>query len=168
MQRRRRQYFDLISRRDRPGHQHNAHDSSLANQFTFWCSVEHGREKARLEVLDLCAGVSKASDSYNCLRANAKDSTLAERQQWEARGCDVFAQLARHHLETSLGEFVQEFLMQQVNLPQVRLRWVFGYARAVLDCDAIVGVSDDPVSLDQLDRRHRVLGERVGCFGVDG
>ena len=47
--------------------------------------------------------------------------------------------------------------MQQVNLPKVRLRRVFGYTRAVLDRDAVVGVSDDTVSLKELDGRHRVL-----------
>ena len=47
--------------------------------------------------------------------------------------------------------------MQQVNLPKVWLRRVFGYTRAVLDRDAVVGVSDYTVSLDKLDRRHRVL-----------
>jgi hypothetical protein len=38
--------------------------------------------------------------------------------------------------------------MQQVNLPKVWLRRVFGYTRAVLDCDAVVCVSDDTVPLD--------------------
>ena len=41
--------------------------------------------------------------------------------------------------------------MQQVNLPKVRLRWVFGYARSVLDRDAVVGVSDNTVTFDKLD-----------------
>jgi hypothetical protein len=50
-----------------------------------------------------------------------------------------------------MSQLVQQFLMQQVNLPKVRLHWVFGYARSVLDCDAEVGVSDNPVTLDKLD-----------------
>lgn len=47
--------------------------------------------------------------------------------------------------------------MKKVNLPKVRLRRVFGYTRAMLDRDAVVGVSDDTVSLNKLDRRHRVI-----------
>ena len=81
MRRRRRKHFDLISWRDRSGSKDNAHDTSLADEFTLWCPVEHGGEKAGLEALDLCAGVSEASDSYNCRRADAKDRTFAERQQ---------------------------------------------------------------------------------------
>ena len=41
--------------------------------------------------------------------------------------------------------------MKQVNLPEVRLSRDLCYTLAVLDCDSVVGVSDDTVSLDELD-----------------
>lgn len=146
--------FNGISRPDEPGGHDHAHDAGLADQLTPRCSVEHGMEKARLEVLDLCTGVSETSDTHHRLRTYTKDRTFAQRQQRKPRRRDVLAQLAGRHAQALRGQFVQQLLVQQVNLPEVRLSGVFGYARAVFDGAAEVGVADDAVSLDQFDRRH--------------
>lgn len=154
--------FDAIAWRDCARGQYHSHDPSLANELSLLGTGKDRGEKTGLEALNLRAGVTKPSDPYQRSRTDSKDRALAETKQRQARGGDVFAHLARRYVQASFGKFVEQLMVQQVNLPEVRLSRVLGYTRAVFDCRAKVCVSGDAVPLDQLDGRHRIFRKGVG------
>lgn len=155
-------HLDAIARRDGARAQYHSHDPSLANKLSLLGTRKDRGENTGLEALNLRAGVTKPSDPHQRARTDPKNRAFAEAEQRQARGGDVFAHLARRYVQACFGKFVEQLMVQQVNLPEVRLSRVLGYTRAVFDCRAKVCVSGDAVPLDQLDGRHRIFRKGVG------
>jgi hypothetical protein len=160
-------HLHAIAWRDGAGDHDRSHDPSLANKLSLSGSGEHCGKKTGLEAFNLRARVTESSDPNHRPRTDSKDRPFAETKQWQTRGGDVFAHLARSYVQTCFGEFVEQLLVQQVNLPEVRLTRVLGYTRAVFDCRAKVGVSGNAVPFDQLDARHRIFRKGVSGLEMD-
>ena len=82
-----------------------------------------------------------------------------QREHVEALGQDVLAQVTLGELVAVVTGVVEELGVNQVHLAQVGLRRVHGHPRTVLHRHPGVGVTFDPVALDQGDALARVLAE---------
>ena len=85
-----------------------------------------------------------------CLVAEAEASTTGERQQVEPDGGDVLAELTGLDVGRDL---VEELRLDEMHLPQVRLRRIASDTRAVLDRLAHVRVAIDPKSCEKADAK---------------
>lgn len=82
-------------------------------------------------------------------------------QQIETIRSDILAKLPGRHTKSFSTKLDKEFLVQQVNLPEVRLSRVFCYARKVLHLFAEVGIPINPTPTNEPNFRYRILRERV-------
>jgi hypothetical protein len=80
---------------------------------------------------------------------------------------DVLAHLPGRDPVPLSKQFLQEFSVEQVYLPQVGLGGVARHPRAVFDGRPAVRVAHNTVARDELDLRHRVLRERVTALAVN-
>ena len=77
--------------------------------------------------------------------------------RFNALGRDVLAKIARRHLVPGGRERLQECGIDQVNLPEIRLRGVGSHTRPVLHEGSSMDVTAYTDSCDQLDLTDLVL-----------
>src|SRR5215218_909820 len=91
------------------------------------------------------------------------------REQIDPSGGDVLPELSGVDVEPVLADLSEQLSVDEVDLPQVRLRWVGGDPRSVLDGDALVGVvALHSESRHQHDLVDDCLAEAVFTIAADG
>lgn len=148
--------------------QHDGHDPCLSDQGPFGGPVKDRRQKARLKGLDLRAWVSKPGDFDQRMAAQAKLCALAQPQQLDALGGDVFAHLTVRNQVSTLEQLRKKFRLQQMNLSQVGLCRVSRHPGPVLDGDTKVGIAPNTVTGDEIDLRYLILRKRMKGLAVNG
>jgi hypothetical protein len=144
---------DFASRR------YDTHHTRLADQVSIFITIQYGRKKSLLEVVQLCARISQAGDRDHRRAAQMKACPLGQGKQVKTFGRYVFAQVTRQYLETAPLQFLEQFGMNQVNLAEIRLRRVFRDTGAMLDSHAGMGVPFHADPGDQLDAGLHLLAE---------
>ena len=120
-----------------------AHDAGLADQLPSVIAVQGGRHQARLDAIELGAGIAQSGDLDDCRVAQMQPRAGRELQQMDAASRDVLAHQAGRQLETGWLQLVVQLGMDQVHLPQVRLAGVARHPGAVLDRRTEVSVPFD-------------------------
>ena len=121
-----------------------------------------------LELVDLDAGIAQACQLDGRLRANPQHGPGGKGEQVDACGGDVLSELTGSNVVALLSEWCEQFLMDQVYLPEVRLRRVSSPCQiAVLDQLAGVRVAFYSHARNECDRCKVRLTERVSWAGAD-
>ena len=160
--------FDGVACPDSAALQNDGHDTGFADQDPFGSAVQHSGQQAWLECFDLSARVSQPGDLDDCIAAQAQSRSLAQAQQVNTPGRDVFAHLAGCDGEAEIQYGHQEFLLKEMDLPKVRLIRVPCNPRSVLDGYSEVGIASNTMASDEFNLRHLVLREYVKRLAVDG
>jgi hypothetical protein len=145
-----------------------AHDARLADEPAVVVTLERRRHQARLNPVELSAGVSQAGHLDDRRRAEVEARAGRQREQLDAARGDVLPQHARPDREAGGRELVVELRMDQVDLPQVRLRGVSRHPGAVSDRLAEMRVALDAEPREQSDRVRAGLRERVRLAPAHG
>ncbi|GAA2464258.1 hypothetical protein GCM10010405_55770 [Streptomyces macrosporus] len=145
----------------------DAHHPGLADDVAVLVAADDLLRQARPEVLDPEAGVAQSGELHDRLAAEAQQRARGRAEQVDAAGGDVLAELPRPHVEPRPADLVEQLLVDQVHLAQVRLGGVLGDARAVLDRHPRVDVPLHPEPGEQRDAVPVRLGERVRAVAAD-
>ena len=137
------------------------HDPGLADQVAVGIVPEHGLEQTGLKRLDLPAGIAQAGDLDQGLGAKAKPRSRWQCQQVDAAGSHVFSDRARPQVEPAGVKLLEQLLVDEMHLPQIRNMTEFPDVRAVLHRFAHVRIASDAKTGDEENRRLVGLGERV-------
>ncbi|KPV48361.1 hypothetical protein SE17_38480 [Kouleothrix aurantiaca] len=100
-----------------------------------------------------------AIDFYHGLLANMEARAVRQPQQVDPAGRNIFAHIASPHAKPGRAQLVVQLAVDQMHLPQVRLRGVGGDARAVLHGDAQVRIARHAQPFQQFDARLAGLAE---------
>ena len=91
-----------------------------------------------------------------------------QRQQIDAFGGDVLAEVGGLHDKTLAAQFVEQLGVDQMHLAQIGLGRIPADAGAVLDRLAHMGVAGDAESREQANAQGRRLAEVMAAAGADG
>ena len=149
---------DRITRLHDSAGYHNRHHSRLADRTTLSIRADDLLEQTGLEPVDLQAGIAQPGEFHNCLRAESQASTSWKLQQVDSFGGDILAELARGDVGSHL---VEQLRMNEVNLPEIRLRGIASDPREMLHCRAEVRVPFHTEPGDKGDGFSRWLREAV-------
>src|SRR6266404_4424375 len=138
---------------------HDAHDSSLANQIAVRIPVQRCGHQVYLEIVDLDAGIAQAGDFDNGACAKMQPRAGWQGQQIDAGCGDVLAKLAGLNGKAFGAQLVEQFSVNQMHLTQIGLRRVLADARAVLHRLAHMAVAGDTQSPKQANAEARRLAE---------
>lgn len=152
---------DRIDGADRSTRADDRHDAGLADQTAIARPAEHRRQQTGAETLDLSAGIAQSSHLQHRLRADAQHGGARQAEQIKPSRENILAQIARADSETPHLQFVEQFGMDQVNLPQIRLRRIHRDARTMLHRRPAMRIAAHPVSGDQVDAGSERLGETM-------
>lgn len=166
MRRRREDNRDGVAGTDPSPGDHDPHDAGLADQATLGVPIEHGVHQAWLKEVKLLAGVSQAGNLDHDL-ADREPGARRQRQQIEAAGGDVLADIAGRNSEALAGQFVEQLGVDQMDLAQVRLRRIASYARTMPDGHARMTVALHAKPGQQGDRGLSPLGKAVMTATAD-
>jgi hypothetical protein len=117
---------DGIARGNWTGFEHNTHDAGLADQLTIHRAAKNRGKQTWHERFDLRARIAQAGELHQGLAANSDHGTSREREEVKMAGCDVFSHLTGQNMQSFVGKFSQQFAVQEVHLPKVRLTRIFG------------------------------------------
>src|SRR5829696_6558700 len=130
---------------------------------------EHFLEQPGLEGIDLLARVAEAGHLDHRLAAELQQGAAGKGEQIDpSGGDDVLPELSGVDVEPVLADLSEQLSVDEVDLPQVRLRWIGGDPRSVLDGDALVGVALHSESRHQHDLIDDCLAEAVFTIPADG
>src|SRR5574337_9975 len=160
---RRRRQFDphYVSRPYHPARSHHPHDTRLTDQPTGFVPVQYRRHQPLSEGVELGARVAQSGHLNDCLPAESKLGADRQGEQVDAAGRDVLAHLTGRYIEPGSPQFVVQFGVDQVDLPQVRLGRVDRHSRAVLDRSPKVRVTFHAEAREQTNGGQWRLTERV-------
>ncbi len=129
--------------------QNNTHYSDPSTRFSVLVTARDRFFQATLELIELSARIAEPGDLNSRVAANVQNRTSRESQQVYAGRRNVFAHVGGGDIKPSCLKFLNQFVMYQVNLTQVRLRRVCPDSRAVLHRDASMGITLHAFALDQ-------------------
>ena len=112
-------------------------------------------------MIDLRARMSQTRDANDGATADMQLAVRGQTQQIDTARRDVLTQLARAHRKALLRQFLKQFFVHQVHLPQVGLRGVFCNPRTMLDRHTTVRIAFDTEPHEQADPQDRRLAESV-------
>jgi hypothetical protein len=116
--------------------------------------------------VELSARVPQTRDfDHGVAEAKARPGWQAE--QIEFPRSDVFPELAGGDRVSFGAEFLEQLVMDQMNLPEVGLVWIVSHARSVLHGLSRVSVSINAVSGDEQNAKLIRLAESVGRTSAD-
>ena len=78
-------------------------------------------QKAGVVRLDLDARVAQALDPHDSVGAEVEQGACRQREEVDAAGGDVLAEVTRGYAVPVPGQVVEELRVEQVHLPEVRL-----------------------------------------------
>lgn len=140
----------------------DGHDARLAHEAAVRGPIEDRLHEPASEAVDLHARVAQPGDLDARFPAEAQARPARQREKVDPGGGDVLAEVAGPHGEAFPVEFVEEFAMDQVDLPEVGLRGVPAKARQVLDGPAEMRVAGDAEAFDERDAGGAGLAESMG------
>ena len=132
--------LDRITWRHDPAGYHNRHHSRLADRATLSIRADDLLEQTRLEPVDLQAGIAQPGEFHDCLGTESQASPSWKLQQIDSMGGDILSEFARGDLG---GHLVEQLRMNEVNLPEIRLRGIASHPRKMLHGCAEVRVAFD-------------------------
>ncbi len=153
---------------DGSAEQDDRYDSRLSDQSAGCVPVQSRRHQVGLETIELDAGISQPGYLYLRGIADAQNAGGREAEQIDTSGQDVLADLPGAYDEALCLEFVQEFCVQYMDLPEVRLGWIAGDAGSVLYRRAGVRVALHTEPWQQGDPHFRALAEIMSAALTDG
>ena len=114
------------------GAHHDRHHSGSSPDVAIAIAADNGSEKPFVEALDLAARVPQASHTYHCVFAKVKQGSRREIEKVDARCGDVLSQRPGSDRKAAGVQFVEQFALEQVHLPQIWLRRISRHSRTVL------------------------------------
>jgi hypothetical protein len=159
--------FDPIACSDDPAFANDRHDPGFADHLTSRSTVEHRGEQAGLEALNLTTRVAQACHLQDHVVPNPQQGTPWQCEQIDIGCCDVLTQVSRLHAEALRLQLTEQLGMDQVYLPEVRLAWIDGDTRPVLDGASLVRVSSDAEARDQLNLVNKLLRKTMRAVTCD-
>ena len=167
MRRRRQLYPYTLPRSDAATSHHDPHHAGFSDELAIAGFVQHGSHQAVLEFIDLRTWIAQAREPDNGLVTQMQFRAFWQPQQINAVGRDVLTQGAWHHVKTLRTQVVKQLIVHQMNLAQIRCKWIFRHTRTVFDSDAAVRIALDTVALNQLDDVGHILGKVMTTAAVD-
>ena len=141
--------------------QHNGHHPGLAYQAPIWQPIQDCGKQPSPKALDLRARIAQASHLNQRVVPEKKPRSCGQIKEVHTASRDVLSHVPGRDRKPSGLELSEQFFVQQVDLPQVRLTWVLRDARAVLHSLAAVGIAANAMTLDQFNLVGNAFGERV-------
>ena len=141
--------------------QNNAHHSRFADQAPIWQPIQDCGKQPSPKALDLRARIAQASHLNQRVVPEKKPRSCGQIKEVHTASRDVLSHVPGRDRKPSGLELSEQFFVQQVDLPQVRLTWVLRDARAVLHSLAAVGIAANAMTLDQFNLVGNAFGERV-------
>jgi hypothetical protein len=154
--------YDVIGSDDSIG-EDDGHDARFANEIACQVMIENGRQEPGLKALDLSAGISQAGQFENRGSADAQLRATRELEQRNPPSCDVLSNVSGIDREPALSELGEQFSGDEMNLPEVRLRWIASDARQMLDGAARVRIAFNAKTDAERDSGLRCLAEVVSA-----
>jgi hypothetical protein len=121
--------------------ENDAHHASFADQVSLFVVIENRLHHAFLETVDLDAGIAQTRDLNHGRIPEAQSRPCRQREQINSTRCDVLAYLSGRNGKSSRLQFIMELSLDEMNLTQVGLAWIFRNARAVLHRFALMGIA---------------------------
>ncbi len=118
---------NLTTRKD------NTHDSGDTDEGTVIISVSQQPHQAFLEVINLEARVPQTGEFHNNIRSDAQVCPRWKPKQVNTFGGDVLTEFTSSNGVALSCQLVKQLLVDEVNLPKVRLRCVLAHQIPVLD-----------------------------------
>jgi hypothetical protein len=146
----------------------DSHNARFSHKPAVSRSFQNGGEQAGPKGLDLRAWVAQTRNFYNRVATEEQFGPRGQRQKIHASSRYVFSQVPWRYLEPDISKLRKELLVQQMHLAQVRLAWIFGYARPVFDRGTEVSIAADSAPLYELDALLLLLGETMLWRCVNG
>ena len=145
--------FDLngVTRPNLTTRKYNSHDSDDTGDGTVIISVSQQPHQAFLEVINLDARVPQTGEFHNNIRSNAQLCPRWKRKQVNTFGRDVLTEFTSSNGVALPCQLVEQLLVDEVNLPKVRLRCVFAHQKPVLDQFTGVSISIHSHSSNECD-----------------
>src|SRR6185503_5125274 len=137
----------------------DAHDASFAGDSACFIAPDDGGKQARLKAIDLYARIPESCKLHDRLGSHTEARSLRQFEKSDAERRDIFAQLAGRNGETGLVQFIQQFRMNEMDLPQVRLVRIARDARAMFHRHTAMRVAFNAFPTDQPNRRARLFAE---------
>ena len=140
----RRQFCpNRIAGRHISGSDNDPHHASLAHQPARVVAIQRRRHQPRLNGIQLGTGIPEAGHLDYCRVTNSKQAAGGQIQQIDTASRDVLAHLAGGHFNAALQELVEQFSMNEMHLPQIRLIRIPPDSRQMLDAIPQVCVALD-------------------------
>ena len=159
-------HLDRIARPDRSTGRDDAHDPGLAHDVARRIPTDDLLQQAVLELVDLQARVAQAGDLDDGFVTEVQQRADGEAEEIDAARGDVLPEIPRSYLVARLTEFLEQLLVDQMDLAQIRLGGVLRNAGTVLDRDPRMYV---PLDTESGQQGHAVpvrLGEGVGAVAA--
>jgi len=137
------------------------HDAGFPDEFPVGPSIKNGSQQPAVKEFDLVARVPQPRHFENSRLPDPQEAASGQIQQVYAACADVLAQITGSDLEPLVGEFIEEFRMDQVNLSEVGLRWIGGHTRPMLDRHSEVRIPFDAEPGNDGDGRDQWLGKAM-------
>lgn len=139
----------------------DTHHARFAHELATRGSAKHRCHEPRLKGIELPARIAKAGQSNTGTRAEPKLGARGKAKKIDALGRYVFTHLPRQNGKPGRGKLIERLTLNQMDLPQIRLRRIARDARTMLYCRSAMSVAVHTQALHKRDTRHRRLGERV-------
>lgn len=152
----------------RSAFQNYGHHARLSNEVPLRIPVQNSLLQPFLKLVDLLARISQAGDFQHRLGAQAQAGAGRKVEQSYPAGGDVLSQLAGLHLEAGPIQLIQQLLVNQVHLAEVRLARILFHSRAMLHSGACVGIALHAKTRQELNAGKVLLVESVGRTDTDG
>jgi hypothetical protein len=123
---------DPVSLTNHSALEDNGHDARLADQIPGFIPIEDGLQQTRLNGVKLVARISQSCDFDLGRLAELENRPLRKPKQVNPARGDIFAHLTGQYGHSLGSNFVVQFAVDQMHLPQIGLRRVFGNTAAVL------------------------------------
>src|SRR6476659_6867865 len=146
----------------------DAHYARLAPGRATAVATHDLMQQARPKAIDLETGIAQSCYLDDRRRPQPQSRSGRKLEQRDTARRDVLPQLTRTHREAGRGELVVQLGVNEVHLPEIRLRRIARQARAMLYGDAEMGVAIDAQAFNQSNRRLILLAERVRIASRDG
>jgi hypothetical protein len=152
---------DRVGRSDNSSRQDNGHDATLANDHAIRSPIKNHRKQARHEVFNLPTGIAQAGDFQHYFRTNPQQGAARQPKQINPLRGDILAKLGRANIEALGAKLIEQFGVDQMDLPQIGLRWVRSNAGTVFDSRAFMNVAFDTLTGDNANFIDNLFGKAM-------
>ncbi len=151
-----------------PALEDNRHNARLADQIPGFIPIEDGLQQTRLNGVKLVARISQSRDFDLGRLAELENRPFRKPKQVNPACGDIFAHLTGQYWHSLGRDFIVQFAVDQMHLPQIGLRRVLGDTTTVLHRGSHVRVTFYAETCKQRNLRLARLDQRVFGAAVDG